>query len=301
MGLNVKVSLVICLVFIASMSWMVHQVNPPMVALPSPLIASGMTLPELRAAAALAAATPVEQRDVAPSVAGSFKRENAFEAQATENLRAGGALAIAHPEPLEATPARRALPPLVQTTILDEPPALAANTAESAGGNPPDPRLTLMALTDPNASSLPLNAAAALSAPPRGASRYRVQRGDSLVKIARREYDTDDEHAVQLIVDANPQLRGRPDRILVDQELIIPDLGTARSETATLAEPVPQQSQPRWYTIQKCDSLTRIAERHLNDGRRWREIARLNRIADANKIIPGRRIKLPPITALVRG
>jgi nucleoid-associated protein YgaU len=51
----------------------------------------------------------------------------------------------------------------------------------------------------------------------------------------------------------------------------------------------------RSYTIRKRDSLVEIARRFLHDHRRWREIAELNGLRDADRIFPGMRIKLPPL------
>ena len=41
------------------------------------------------------------------------------------------------------------------------------------------------------------------------------------------------------------------------------------------------------------DTLARLAARHLGSSRRWREIARLNGIADPDKIYAGQKIRLP--------
>ena len=47
------------------------------------------------------------------------------------------------------------------------------------------------------------------------------------------------------------------------------------------------------YTVQKGDSLWKIAKLQLNDGGRYKEIAELNNISDINKIYPGMVLKLP--------
>ena len=57
----------------------------------------------------------------------------------------------------------------------------------------------------------------------------------------------------------------------------------------------PKTEPARWYTIRKRDSLASIARRQLRDHRRWREIAELNELPNANRILPGTRIKLPPV------
>lgn len=73
-----------------------------------------------------------------------------------------------------------------------------------------------------------------------GATIYIVQRGDNLTRIARRFNTT-----VQALLDANPEITN-PDRIYVDQQLIIPN-GESTGQTI--------------YTVRRGDNLTRIARR----------------------------------------
>jgi hypothetical protein len=47
------------------------------------------------------------------------------------------------------------------------------------------------------------------------------------------------------------------------------------------------------YTVAKGDTLWSIAASKLGDGNRWREIASLNKLADADEIAPGQKLKLP--------
>ena len=47
------------------------------------------------------------------------------------------------------------------------------------------------------------------------------------------------------------------------------------------------------YTVAKGDTLWSIAASKLGDGNRWREIATLNSLKDADAITPGQKIKLP--------
>ncbi|MBP8532347.1 N-acetylmuramoyl-L-alanine amidase [Streptomyces sp. MK37H] len=47
------------------------------------------------------------------------------------------------------------------------------------------------------------------------------------------------------------------------------------------------------YTVGKGDTLWSIAASKLGDGNRWREIAKLNKLADADKLTPGQKLKLP--------
>ncbi|MFN4244507.1 MAG: LysM peptidoglycan-binding domain-containing protein, partial [Tepidisphaerales bacterium] len=61
-------------------------------------------------------------------------------------------------------------------------------------------------------------------------------------------------------------------------------------------EPKPEPKAPGGtVTVQKGDSLSKIAQRVLGDMNRWREIFELNRdkLSDPNKIYPGMVLKLP--------
>src|SRR5690606_19895135 len=53
-------------------------------------------------------------------------------------------------------------------------------------------------------------------------SRYRVQRGDSLSRIAKRVWGTDSAAAIRALLAANPYLRGDANRLQADDELTIP-------------------------------------------------------------------------------
>ncbi|AWH54982.1 peptidoglycan-binding protein LysM [Stenotrophomonas sp. ESTM1D_MKCIP4_1] len=50
------------------------------------------------------------------------------------------------------------------------------------------------------------------------------------------------------------------------------------------------------YTVQKGDSLSKIAKQHLGDANAWKKIFEANRdvLDDPDKIFPGQTLKLPP-------
>jgi len=56
------------------------------------------------------------------------------------------------------------------------------------------------------------------------------------------------------------------------------------------------------YTIQKGDTLSRIAQQHYGKANDWRRIFEANRdvIKDPDKIFPGQVIQLPPADAAVK-
>ncbi|MCW3839457.1 LysM peptidoglycan-binding domain-containing protein [Micromonospora yasonensis] len=83
----------------------------------------------------------------------------------------------------------------------------------------------------------------------------------------------------------------------------------AAASAATLAAPQPAAapvavaapaaraaspaSDPAVYRVAKGDYLGEVAERYLDDFDRYREVARLNRLADPDRIHPGQLLKLP--------
>jgi LysM repeat protein len=68
-----------------------------------------------------------------------------------------------------------------------------------------------------------------------------------------------------------------------------PQRARPQRETATDA----QAPQGGAYTVQRGDSLSKIAQRELGDPNRWREIAQANGIRDPNMIQPGQRLVMP--------
>ncbi|MFE9651794.1 LysM peptidoglycan-binding domain-containing protein [Micromonospora sp. NPDC006431] len=60
-----------------------------------------------------------------------------------------------------------------------------------------------------------------------------------------------------------------------------------------LAAAPPVAAAPAVYRVAKGDYLGTVAERYLDDFERYREVARLNRLADPDRIRPGQLLKLP--------
>lgn len=58
------------------------------------------------------------------------------------------------------------------------------------------------------------------------------------------------------------------------------------------ARPV-EREIPKTYTVRSGDTLWAIAKKHLFDGSRYSEIAKLNNISNPNLIYPGQVLKLP--------
>ncbi|MFB9464538.1 LysM peptidoglycan-binding domain-containing protein [Streptomyces cinereospinus] len=97
---------------------------------------------------------------------------------------------------------------------------------------------------------------------------YTVRQGDTLWSIARAHGTT-----VPALVDMNG-LRD-PTHIDVGQKLKLPGAAVVT------------------YTVARGDTLWSIATSRLGDGDRWREIASLNSLRDADEITPGQKLKLP--------
>ncbi|WP_406729931.1 LysM peptidoglycan-binding domain-containing protein [Streptomyces sp. GD-15H] len=103
---------------------------------------------------------------------------------------------------------------------------------------------------------------------PSGGTTYTVKKGDTLWSIARAHGTT-----VPALVDTNGL--EDPGRLDVGQKLKLSG-GTVST-----------------YTVARGDTLWSIAASKLGDGNRWREIAALNKLADADAITSGQKLKLP--------
>jgi LysM repeat protein len=124
---------------------------------------------------------------------------------------------------------------------------------------------------------------------PSQAGSYVVQKGDSLSKIAKRHGLRSKElAAINQISD--------PNKIRIGQKLILPPNATSVPDAPSA--PAVSSSAPSssamvvggMYTIQKGDSLSRIAKRY---GVSAKDLAAANEISNPNKIRVGQKIKVP--------
>ncbi len=316
MGLSAKAAMLICLGFTGGMTWLVNQVARPMVEMPSPLIVRAEPLAGVAPAVA-GKASPTNRPVEGVEVAGRFERPSAVEQRPADVHAADDTLALAETrEPLVGSE-RVLLPPLhlpplpPQATISPEAPAqMRLASAEEVSTEPVEADTPAVA-SDPSGREKSPEVASTAAGSATGPKRYRVRRNDSLTKIARREWGSVNPKLVRALLEANPRLKDHPDHILVGEELTIPDLASAKENRAVAprtptvklvsdsrvradSQQPAKTTEVRWYTIRKRDCLASIARRYLNDHRRWREIAELNDLRNANRIIPGMRIKLPP-------
>jgi nucleoid-associated protein YgaU len=324
-ALNLKLALGVCLVFIASMTWLLDATARPATALPWPTGASAM------AAAPPPLLTPGE---ASPP---RFAEPSAAEREFAQNATAPVAPSVPPPAPVtlvlptrvEFAPSRSALleeepvgvavvspAPVPPASVPPaEPPVIAANPTDSSA-------LTLMVMMPDTSPPAPDATPAAVGevAPAQPAQRYTVQRGDTLSKIARRTWPKaarPEGELVAALLTANPHLKGQAQRIKAGEDLVIPDLTAASAEARsapsvgslpggvaiapTAAVEAAATAGTSWYTIRERDSLRGIARRLLQDERRWSEIMQLNGLRDGARIQPGMRIKLPPALAAANG
>lgn len=151
------------------------------------------------------------------------------------------------------------------------------------------------------------------ASPPARGERYTVVAGDTLSRIAGRQYGTRTVAAVKAIFEANRSTLSSPDVVRVGMVLTLPDIkgvgtpkraGSGLADKATAskaAEPKSSKSPKsswRWYQIKKNDRYSSIAKRELGATNRWREIFELNRdkFPDPERIREGVRIKLPIVS-----
>ncbi|WP_433346281.1 LysM peptidoglycan-binding domain-containing protein [Micromonospora sp. CA-111912] len=68
---------------------------------------------------------------------------------------------------------------------------------------------------------------------------------------------------------------------------------TAPPVVVTTAAQLPEPVEPTVYRVAKGDYLGEVAERYLDDFDRYRDVAKLNRLHDPDRIRPGQLIRLP--------
>jgi nucleoid-associated protein YgaU len=143
-------------------------------------------------------------------------------------------------------------------------------------------------------------------APAAKARTYRVQKGDSLARIASQLLGS--EAKVKAILAANPDLKD-PNRISIGQELVIPALTreSAAADLGSIAEASARRSDvrtavapeagdvdgARYHVVQKNEVLGTIAKRYFGTTAAWRTIADANPQIDPNRMKIGARLVIP--------
>jgi nucleoid-associated protein YgaU len=330
MALSVKVALMTCLGFIFGMSWLVSLVARPMVDMPTPLVVRGLGGGAGGSAALVAETEKRSARPAAPVVVtGRFARSSPLEIDAQTGEPNSDSVVLVEASYPDSDLEIVSLPPLYvpQAPVIaradepaDAPTALAgAGSSVMTITSIPEAIIadapargarmlaTLVSATEPTESVAQRQADANAGAAARAAREYEVKQGDTLVKIMRREWNSDDAELMNVLLAANPDVARRRNLIYPGEVLSIPVLqwpqhaqavertgaGAGSGGRGSLSGS-DGEAGVRWYTIRERDSLASIARRLLNDEGRWREIARLNEMPNAHRILPGTRIKLPP-------
>jgi nucleoid-associated protein YgaU len=123
-------------------------------------------------------------------------------------------------------------------------------------------------------------------------SSYRVQRGDTLARIAAKIFG-DSKRASDIA--ALNGLSGSS-RLMAGQELRLSGKAPAATATQTPAKKLERSpAAVRIYTVEKGDTLESIAEKQLGDKRRWREIYDFNRkrLKKPDCVVAGVKLQLP--------
>lgn len=119
------------------------------------------------------------------------------------------------------------------------------------------------------------------------ASRYVVQKGDTLRSICEKELGSVKFQSA--LMDSNPELQAH--RLYPGIELVLPSKATL----VTVAErenSLNNQSKDV-YIVKKGDSLFGISKKVLGSGNRVNEIIKLNPNVDPSKLHVGTRLKMP--------
>lgn len=121
---------------------------------------------------------------------------------------------------------------------------------------------------------------------------HKVQKGESLWVIAENYYGD----GFKWVDIATENKIANASIIEVDQELIIPNLDEQTQQndiTTTVSDVQVSSTESQQYTIEKGDSLWKIAVKVYGDGYKWVEIAKENKIITPNTIHSGNILVLP--------
>ncbi|MDP4009875.1 MAG: LysM peptidoglycan-binding domain-containing protein [Candidatus Shapirobacteria bacterium] len=119
---------------------------------------------------------------------------------------------------------------------------------------------------------------------------YEVVRGDSLWKIAEKEYG-DGNKWVNI---AKENKLTNPRVLMIGQKLILPKNDPTKIAEKQLTNTINSGE----YTVERGDSLWKIAVRAYSDGNKWTEIWNSNKnlISNPNKIYKGTKLVIPNLS-----
>lgn len=140
-----------------------------------------------------------------------------------------------------------------------------------------------------------------------GVLDYEVAEGDTLWSISEKVYGTGFNW--QMIAEANnitdpnnleagtklriPSLTPTPGEETAMEEEVSPSEESAEEVPSEAVEPTKPADNASEYTVAAGDSLWKIAVAQYNDGYKWVEIARANKLVNPDVIHAGNRLVLP--------
>ena len=148
---------------------------------------------------------------------------------------------------------------------------------------------------------------------PKVAVRHVVRAGESLSAIALKYYGPEEGNKlanIKRIFDANRRVLKSMDEVFEGQKLVIPPLSGSKKSRSILDNPLLERvksigrignfgktgaTKSRYYTVRDGDSLWRISTKLLNDGKRYKEILKLNSMVlpDEDSLKVGMRLRIP--------
>jgi nucleoid-associated protein YgaU len=158
------------------------------------------------------------------------------------------------------------------------------------------PSETTEAPTVPAASDMP-GRLDGLTPAPSADSTYTIERGDTLIAIAREHYG-EDRHWTA-IRDANPDVD--PLGLQPGQTIVLPPreqvLRSAARPAAGEERAAPRMDVQSTYVVTRGDTLISIAREVLQDASRYREIFELNqdKLESPDLVIEGMKLRMPPL------
>ena len=97
------------------------------------------------------------------------------------------------------------------------------------------------------------------------------------------------------LLEANRDQLDAPENLWVGMKLKLPGGESTRVVQSGSAAVTPAPAPPKTYTVKRGDNLTRIAEKTLGDGGRWRDLFEVNKhqMASADDVKVGQKLLLP--------